>query len=332
MTNHRTWALALFVVLFASPSLRADATADLGPVGLFSLTERSGRTVSNEDLRGKVWIAHFFFCRCSQGCAETTAAMARLQDSFAGDSRVLLVSFTLDPETDTALELRMYADDHGAHPKRWLFLTGPEQTIHSLVQESFQHAVGKTKDADPGKKIFHSFNLFVVDQDGQIRGYADGKDPQEVERLAARVRSLRRTQLIWPTVNASLNGCAGILLVAGYIAIRRRRETFHKTCMLSALVVSIVFLACYLYYHLIVLRGQSVRFLGEGWSRPAYFAVLISHTALAPVVAILALATAYLGLKDRRQTHRRLARWTWPLWLYVSITGVLVYVLLYHLF
>lgn len=327
-------------LIFVSATLAADWVptdslhADFPePVSPFSLTERSGRTVTLDNLRGKVWIAHFFFRCCSQGCAETTAAMQRLQDAFASDPRIVLVSFTLDPETDTSEELSRYAADFGADTKRWLFLTGAEKTIHELVEKSFKKYVKKKPQADRDKRVIHSFDLFVVDQQGRIRGYANGKDAGEVSRLEARVRELAGRLLIYPTINASLNGVAGMLLVAGYIAIRRRRhEAIHKAIMLTALAVSILFLACYLYYHLVVLQGQSVRFQGEGWSRPLYFVILISHTALAPIVAILALITTFLGLKDRRTAHRRLARWTWPLWLYVSVTGVIVYLMLYHLF
>lgn len=335
--RRRKQALALLLLaalLSAAEWTPADSlyTDFPKPVGPFSLTERSGRTVALDDLRGKVWVAHFFFRCCSQGCADTTAAMARLQDAFAHNPNIVLVSFTLDPENDTAGELRGYAAEHGAHAERWLFLTGPRKTIDDLVRGSFLHPVDRNESVSRDKSIMHTFNLFVVDGEGRIRGYADGKSAESLDRLAARVRSLAGPPLIYPTINAALNGVAGVLLVAGYVAIRRRRETLHRAIMLSALCVSIVFLAFYLYYHLVILQGQSVRFQGEGWSRPAYLAILISHTALAPIVAILALVTTYLGLRDRRDRHRKLARWTWPLWLYVSLTGVIVYLMLYHFF
>ncbi|MBM4071136.1 MAG: DUF420 domain-containing protein [Planctomycetes bacterium] len=330
----RQTLLALCAVILSAAdwtptaSLYSDFPASVAP---FSLTERSGRTVTLDDLKAKVWVAHFFFRCCSQGCAETTAAMARLQDAFARDPNVVLVSFTLDPENDTAEELQSYAAEHGADAERWLFLTGPRQTIHDLVRASFLHSVETKDNVSRDKSISHTFNLFVVDGDGRVRGYADGKSAESIDRLAARVRELTRPPLIYPTINAVLNGVAGVLLIAGYIAIRRRREILHKAIMLSALFVSMVFLAFYLYYHLVILKGHSVPFQGEGWVRPLYFVILISHIALAPIVAIMALATTFLGLKNRRDHHRRLARWTWPLWMYVSVTGVMVYVMLYHL-
>ena len=134
-----------------------------------------------------------------------------------------------------------------------------------------------------------------------------------------------------PGFNASLNGTCAILLVLGFFAIRRRWEKAHKVCMLSALAVSILFLSSYLFYHGI-LGGRPTSFQGEGWVQPVYFTILITHTILAAVVAPLALFTAYQGLRDRRPRHVRIARWTLPLWLYVSITGVVVYWMLYHLY
>jgi uncharacterized membrane protein YozB (DUF420 family) len=135
-----------------------------------------------------------------------------------------------------------------------------------------------------------------------------------------------------PDLNAFLNGLSAVLLTAGYLAIRGRRVAVHKTCMLTALLVSVCFLVSYLYYHLGVKGGEPTRFTGEGWVRPIYFAVLLSHTVLAAVTAPLALFTAYQGLRGNLARHVRVARWTLPIWFYVSITGVVVYWMLYHLY
>jgi putative membrane protein len=135
-----------------------------------------------------------------------------------------------------------------------------------------------------------------------------------------------------PAVNAALNATSAVLVAAGYAAIRRKHVARHKACMLSALAVSALFLVSYLYYHFGVRGGQPTRFTGEGLIRPVYFAVLLSHTVLAAVAAPLVVATAYLGLSNRLAGHVRLARWTLPVWLYVSITGVLVYWMLYQLY
>lgn len=131
-----------------------------------------------------------------------------------------------------------------------------------------------------------------------------------------------------PAVNATLNGATALLLSAGYAMIRRRKIRAHKTCMLSAFAVSTLFLASYLYYH----AHAGIRhFEGRGWIRPVYFAILFSHTVLAAAIVPLAITTVVLGLSSRFPQHRRIARWTLPLWLYVSLTGVAVYLLLYRL-
>lgn len=133
---------------------------------------------------------------------------------------------------------------------------------------------------------------------------------------------------ILATVDAVLNGLAFVLIVAGLVAVKRGAIELHKKLMLAAVGVSAVFLCVYLVYHL---NAEPVRFAGEGWIRPVYFALLISHVVLAAVQVPLILRTVYLGLKDRREAHRRWARITAPIWLYVSVTGVIVYVMLYHL-
>jgi putative membrane protein len=136
-----------------------------------------------------------------------------------------------------------------------------------------------------------------------------------------------------PHLNAALNALATLLLIAGYILIKRRQEAAHKWTMLACFSVSVVFLACYLTYHLNI-PGGSKRFPAypPAAVRQGYYAVLLTHVVLAAAVPFLASATIWLGLADRRHWHRRLARWTFPIWLYVSITGVVVYVMLYQLY
>src|SRR5260370_1137959 len=139
-----------------------------------------------------------------------------------------------------------------------------------------------------------------------------------------------------PTVNAALNTTSAVLLISGYVAIRSRRITLHKVCMLSALVVSAVFLASYLYFHFVVNSGEVTHFADRApdapsWVASSYGVLLLTHTLLAVVVAPLALFTAWQGLRGNFQRHVRVARWTLPIWLYVSITGVVVYWMLYRL-
>ena len=132
-----------------------------------------------------------------------------------------------------------------------------------------------------------------------------------------------------PAVNAVLNGTATVLLVLGYVLIKSGREVAHKWTMLAAFAVSCVFLACYLVYHYIV---GSVRFQGPAAVRPLYYLILVSHILLAMTVPVLAALTIYRGLRDQREKHRRIARWTFPIWMYVSITGVVIYLLLYRVY
>jgi uncharacterized membrane protein YozB (DUF420 family) len=130
-----------------------------------------------------------------------------------------------------------------------------------------------------------------------------------------------------PAVNASLNALSGILLLIGYTLIRLRRIELHRRFMIAAFAASSLFLVCYVVYHAQV---GSVPFPRQGFVRPLYFTILITHVVLAATVPPLAIVTLTRGLKGRYPQHRRIARWTFPIWLYVSVTGVLVYVLLYQ--
>ena len=132
-----------------------------------------------------------------------------------------------------------------------------------------------------------------------------------------------------PAVNATLNATSAVLLVLAYRAIKAHEVERHRRLMLSAAAVSTAFLACYLTYHA---RVGSVRFTGQGPVRSLYFTILISHTILAVTIVPLVLRTLFLGLKRLDDRHRRLARWTFPLWLYVSVTGVVIYLMLYQLY
>jgi len=131
-----------------------------------------------------------------------------------------------------------------------------------------------------------------------------------------------------PLVNATLNGIATVFLTSGYIFIRRHDMTRHRVCMLGAFVTSALFLTSYLVYHANV---GSVPFGGDGTLRVVYFAILITHIALAATILPLALITLSRALSRKFDRHRRIARWTLPIWLYVSVTGVVIYVMLYHL-
>jgi uncharacterized membrane protein YozB (DUF420 family) len=136
---------------------------------------------------------------------------------------------------------------------------------------------------------------------------------------------------ILPHVNASLNSLATVLLVVGYVLIKQRLERAHKTTMLACFGVSVVFLVSYLVYHAIA-GSRPFPETAPVLIRRFYYAILITHVVLAAAVPFLAIATIVLGLKDRRAAHRRWAKITFPIWLYVSVTGVIVYVMLYQVF
>ncbi|MGZ4822053.1 MAG: DUF420 domain-containing protein [Terriglobales bacterium] len=132
-----------------------------------------------------------------------------------------------------------------------------------------------------------------------------------------------------PTVNAVLNGTSAILIASAHNFIRRGNVVVHRGLMIGAVATSSLFFASYIYYHAHV---GSVHFQGQGISRPIYFAILITHTLLAASIPPLVIITLTLGLRRRDQRHRRIARWTYPIWLYVSITGVVIYLMLYQIF
>lgn len=135
----------------------------------------------------------------------------------------------------------------------------------------------------------------------------------------------------FPALNAFLNGTSAVLIGAGYYCIKSGRRQAHHRLMLSAFVTSTLFLISYLYYH-VVLRAGVTRFQGQGVWRSLYFSILISHTFLAVVVVPFILVTLYRALKGNFARHKAIARWTFPIWLYVSVTGVVIFVMLYKVF
>jgi protein SCO1/2/putative membrane protein len=366
--SRRLAVLLACCALLPSCARPRPAADDYGPVGDFSLTERSGRTVTAADLRGKVWVASFVFTRCSGGCPQVTATMQGLQSVFARLADVRLVTFTVDPDHDDPQELANYAGHYQADPQRWLFLTGPEADVYRLLRDGFHITARQNegKERTPGNEVLHDTRLVLVDRDGHIRGYYDGlpmappkpaEDADEATRkryaeeaheaaqryeeglreLRAKVATLESGGLDFPLLNAALNAVCLCLLLFGYLAIRLRRVRLHVACMLLSLTVSAVFLTSYLYYHIVVRHGQATRFEDRApgapaWLRWGYLAILVSHTVLAAVVTPLALFTAWQGLRNRLGRHVRVARWTLPLWLYVSATGVVVYLMLYRLY
>ena len=138
-----------------------------------------------------------------------------------------------------------------------------------------------------------------------------------------------------PLINAILNSCSALLLLAGYVAIKRDQKERHKRCMVSALITSTLFLTCYVIYHVGMQRvygSAHTRFVDPAWFRPWYLALLASHLLLAIAIVPMVLMTVYHAIRGNFEKHRKIARWTWPCWMYVSVTGVVIYLLLYRIF
>ncbi|HLX75141.1 MAG TPA: DUF420 domain-containing protein [Terriglobales bacterium] len=133
----------------------------------------------------------------------------------------------------------------------------------------------------------------------------------------------------FPAINATLNGTSAVLILTGRGLIKRGRIAAHRACMIAAVAASSLFLVCYVYYHA---HAGVIHFQGQGLVRPIYFSVLITHMILAAVIVPLVIITLARAWRGRFDRHRAIARWTYPAWLYVSVTGVVIYVLLYHLY
>jgi uncharacterized membrane protein YozB (DUF420 family)/cytochrome oxidase Cu insertion factor (SCO1/SenC/PrrC family) len=332
---------AILAVLALAGTLCAQENAErfkpfAHPVGNFSLQDRTGKYINASDLRGDIWVAHFFFPQCTGACTKSTPNMKKLQDHYRGRKHVKFVSIAL--HGDTLDTLNRYAEAQNAEPGQWYFLTSEdEDRVHDIIRVAFFDTAMKNKNPTPGNEIVHSSRLMLIDPSGMIVGSVEGVDDDAFDVMKTQIDRLRLEQRIpvrgsdLPWFNALLNSSCTILLLLGWIAIRLRFETLHKILMLLALAVSMVFLASYLFYHFVVVEMQPTRFPGTGAARYAYLAILLTHTILAVVVAPLALTITVQGLRDSRRMHVKLARWTLPMWLYVSVTGVVVYWMLYRI-
>lgn len=203
--THRRWSSLAVAALAAGlipgctkePEARsilaqpADSPRSFSEVGPFSLTERSGATVSRDDLLGRPWVASFVFTRCTGPCPRVVSTLKILQGRLKGaESRI--VTFTVDPQWDTPEVLGKYADGVGADRKRWLFLTGDEKAIDGLILSSFQSPVARNPAEPTGSSVTHNTRLVAVDRKGRVRGYYHGESDSELDLLVARLRFLER--------------------------------------------------------------------------------------------------------------------------------------------
>ena len=334
------------------------------PLADFSLIERSGRTITKADLDGRPWVAAFVFTRCTTTCPTISLELKKIHDKL-NDSLAMFVSITVDPVFDTPEILTRYADIFARNSTRWLFLTGTREEVYQLVTRGFGMYAKEMFGADrrPGFEVAHTNRVVLVNSDcipvasflatretdmlalqRILSGEAAFPEPAGAAAIPYRTDAelngddeTGQTLPPWlralPSINAALNGVATILLCTGFVLIRRGRKMAHRNAMLWAFATSVTFLGFYLVYHFALKHytGSSSReFAGSGAVRGVYLSILLTHVVLATLVPILALMTIYRAFRQQWDRHRGLARITFPVWLYVSVTGVIIYVMLYH--
>ena len=316
---------AIFLFMFyhaPRPPLKIIDPYILGNIHDFQLINSENQKVTLKDFKDKIWVADFFFTTCSGICPMLSGHMSRLQKTFKDYPDVKLVSFSVNPEQDNPEALKAYAKKFQADTRQWIFLTGSREEITRL-------AVGSFKMGDINEPINHSSYFTLVDRDGRIRGYYDTADVRNIDNVIKDVRKLLKTEHwpLLPTINASLNALAGIFLVLGFLAIKRKDRAQHKKLMLCAFASSTLFLCCYLYYHL-TSRGIT-HYQGKGIGKIIYFTILGTHTPLAVLIVPFIIMAIRYALRGEFDKHTKIPRWLYPTWGYVSVTGVLIYLMLY---
>lgn len=284
-------ALGVITVLNLAP--------DLEPLPDVDFETEDGGTYRLVELRSKISLAAFVTAHEPEERRERLSRIASLAETLPG--RVRLVLFLSDdaPRADVP--------DAG----RWRVLRGPRRDVSALATSVFGF------DPEAGDAL-----VACVDRAARVRSRYPLAAWEDVARDARFLLAIDSR----PLLHAALNGSSAVLLALGFLFIRQKRLAAHMACMVLAALVTVVFLGSYVYYHYHV---GSMPFRGEGWVRPVYFAVLLSHTVLAAFVAPLAGSLFFLAARRSFDRHRRIARWTLPLWLYVSLTGVLIYFMLY---
>jgi protein SCO1/2/putative membrane protein len=346
---------AAFTLFAGIAAARAEELAPLYPAPDFKLTDQHGQTVTKADLKGKTWVVDFIFTRCPSACPVMTQKMIALAKKVT-DPNVRFVGISVDPAYDTPAVLTKYARLQGATDPRMIFLTGDAATIFALInKDGFRaYAVPATGD----KPIIHDEHFILVDQAGMLRNVYTSNDAGRMTQLAADLATVAAGRPLeappdqgpslttapstrpaegpnaallraFPAMNATLNATSGILLCLAMMMIQAKRVRAHAALMIAAVVASTLFLASYLTYHYmkagVVTKYPDVKF------KSLYYVVLVSHTILAVVVIPLVIVTLKRAWRRQWDHHRRIARPTFWIWLYVSATGVLVYWMLYQL-
>lgn len=313
----------------AAPGAALLAGKTISP---FDLVRETGAPARSSDFEDRVWIAAFTFTRCPSSCPRISTTLKSLQEKLSGTG-VRIVSFSVDPKFDTPEVMKSYSEKFGADPERWWFLTGDESEVYDLIQNSFVVSAFPTtpeQRKEGAEEIAHSDRIVLVDRGLKLVRHFDSNDPSSLEQLLteARRRDLPSSIRNLPEINAILNSTSFVFLMAGWLLVKNRKWRAHGFMMLTCLAISGAFLACYLTYHYFV---GTVRFPGTGEVRSLYLSILLSHTVLAVVMVPMIALTVYRAIRKDFDRHRQIARVTFPIWVYISVTGVVIYWMLYRL-
>ena len=306
-------ALVVWLAIFFLLEIGSAPEVPAGP----SLTDRQGHAFPITALEGKIWVVSVVRGDCAGPCEQVLAALQELGD--AVPSSVGFLSLTL-PTLDGSLSLPL-------QQLPWTVLRGPLDGFRSLTVDYLKLHPSELLAVEDG---IDAVLIATVGSSGRVlRTYRAGEaggiavaDRSGIVSDLDFLQSLRSR----PKLHAALNALSAALLATGFLFVRKKMIRPHVTCMLLAVVVTLSFLVSYLQYHY---HTGSTAFQGQGWIRPLYLGLLLSHTVLAAFVIPLVSVLLFHAVRRRFDRHRRLARWTLPIWLYVSITGVLVYFMLY---
>jgi protein SCO1/2/putative membrane protein len=295
----------------------------MGPVPDFVLRDQDGNEFRPADLRGRPWLVQFVFTRCTTVCPVLVSQFSAFHDRLP--RAVAYVSISVDPVGDTQAVLAARARELEADAKRWKFLATGTHRERDRILSEFMLTVQDTPE-DAANPILHDSRIALVDAAGNLRGYYDANDPEAMARLRADAASMpARGAWGLPAINASLNAASVVLLLTALAFAKSRRFEEHAVIVMGALLASVLFLSGYLTYHSF---AGATRYVGP-W-RSAYLAMLLTHTILAALVPPMVIVTVVKAARRRWDTHKRWAKATVPAWLYVSVTGVAIYWVLFR--
>lgn len=305
--------------------VEADDLEPLFYAPKFDLIDQNGRPFSSESLKGRPWIGGFVFTNCSGPCPLMFSQMSALQARIP-DKQIKFVLFSVDPQRDTPAVRKKKLADLDGDESRWSFVSGEYDDVQRIAREMML-AGGEGNDP-----LLHSDRFLLFDKNGQCRARFDSNFNEEMDRLAAASMALlheRSRSHLLPLINSCFNAASVVLLICGFVFIRQGIWRAHATCMIAALCTSAAFLVGYLLNQ--YLHGTKSSNLPAGALKVVYLTMLFSHMVLAVVMLPMILTTLLRAATKKWDKHRAIARPTLAIWVYVSITGVLVYIALYHL-